>query len=120
MTLIIKLEDDVNCYNVWLLMFKARVTPNGDATAFVHRSKNLTARCGVAAKTRLKYQICQLKRVHNVLTASLQRPHDICSVFIAPMTFLRRTRNCCSVFKARSQRSHGDRHDLQRSNTHIY
>jgi len=29
---------------------KAPVTPNGDATAFVQRSKNLSARCGVAAK----------------------------------------------------------------------
>jgi len=29
---------------------KAPVTPNGDATAFVQRSKTMLARCGIAAK----------------------------------------------------------------------
>jgi len=33
-----------------VLSCKAPVTPNGDATAFVQRSENLSARCGVAAK----------------------------------------------------------------------
>jgi len=31
-----------------ILLYKAPVTPNGVATAFVQRSKNLSARCGVA------------------------------------------------------------------------
>jgi len=39
---------------------KAPVTPNGNATAFVQRSKNLSACCGVTAKYALNYQICQL------------------------------------------------------------
>jgi len=30
--------------------FKAPVTPNGDATAFVQRSKTMSARCGIAAE----------------------------------------------------------------------
>ena len=29
---------------------KAPVTPNGDATAFVQRSKTMSARCGIAAE----------------------------------------------------------------------
>ena len=33
-----------------VLSCKAPVTPNGDATVFVQRSENLSARCGVAAK----------------------------------------------------------------------
>ena len=33
-----------------VLIGKAPVTPNGDATAFVQRSKKLSARCEVAAK----------------------------------------------------------------------
>ena len=32
------------------LWAKAPVTPNGDATAFVQRSKNMSARCGIAAE----------------------------------------------------------------------
>jgi len=39
---------------------KAPVTPNGDATAFVQRSKTMSARCGIAAEYTLTYQICQL------------------------------------------------------------
>jgi len=45
-----------SCIHVFKLLFtywtelKPHVTPNGDATAFVQRSKNLLARCGVAAK----------------------------------------------------------------------
>jgi len=35
------------------------VKPNGDATAFVQRSKYMSARCGVDAKYT-KNQICQL------------------------------------------------------------
>jgi len=35
---------------------KAPVTPNGDATAFVQRSKTMSARC----VPPFKYQICQL------------------------------------------------------------
>jgi len=30
--------------------FKAPVKPNGDATAFVQRSKTMSARCGIAAE----------------------------------------------------------------------
>ena len=33
-----------------LLICKAPVTPNGDATAFVQRSKTMSARCGIAAE----------------------------------------------------------------------
>ena len=32
------------------LRCKAPVTPNGDATAFVQRSKIMSARCGIAAE----------------------------------------------------------------------
>ena len=32
------------------ILSKAPVTPNGDATAFVQRSKTMSARCGIAAK----------------------------------------------------------------------
>ena len=38
---------------------KALVTPNGDVTV-VQRSKNLSARCRVAAKYAYKYKICQV------------------------------------------------------------
>ena len=33
-----------------IITTKAPVTPNGDATAFVQRFENMSARCGVAAK----------------------------------------------------------------------
>ena len=33
---------------------KAPVTPNGDATAFVQRSKTMSARCGIAAEYTYK------------------------------------------------------------------
>jgi len=40
-----------SCIHVFMLLFTyLPVAPNGDATAFVQRSKNLLARCGVAAK----------------------------------------------------------------------
>ena len=99
------------------------VTPNGNATAFVQRSKTVSASCWIAAKYAIKYLICQLKRVPNVLTASLQRPHDVNT---ASMTFyiaqavaavwsrrahgaLRaRTRRAQTVFTARTQRPHSD------------
>jgi len=39
---------------------KVPVTLNGVATAFVQRSKTMSARCGIAAEYAYKYQICQL------------------------------------------------------------
>ena len=36
---------------------KSPVTLNGDSTAVVQRSKNLSARCAVAAKYALKYKL---------------------------------------------------------------
>jgi len=33
-----------------LYIYKAPVTPNGDATAFVQRSENMSAQCEVVAK----------------------------------------------------------------------
>jgi len=56
---------------------KGPVTPNSDATAFVQRSKSMSTRCGIATEYALKYQICQLKRVHNILIASLHRQHNV-------------------------------------------
>jgi len=38
-----------NKYPIYLV-FKASVTPNGDAKAFVQRSKTMSARCGIAAE----------------------------------------------------------------------
>jgi len=52
------------------------VTPNGNATTFVQRSKNLSAHCGVAAIYAQKYQICQLKCCHT-RAASSQRFHSV-------------------------------------------
>jgi len=37
-------------YDLRAGMYKAPVTPNGDATAFVQRSKTMLARCGIAAE----------------------------------------------------------------------
>jgi len=52
------------------------VTTNGNVTTFVKRSKNLSARCGVAAIYAQKYQICQLKCCHT-RAASSQRFHSV-------------------------------------------
>ena len=45
------------------------------------------------------------QRPHSVCTASTRRSH---SVFIASMAILRREGSSCSVFRARTWRSHGD------------
>ena len=88
---------------------KAPVTPNGDGTVFVQRSKTMSARCGIAAKY-VKISNLQVlaftQRPHSVPTASTRRSH---SVFTASMTFSQRASTCCNVFTARSRRAHGAR-----------
>ena len=58
----------------------------------------MSSRCEIAVKYGLKYQICQLKHVHNVLT---RRFH---CVFTVSMTFSQHASSCCSVFTARTRR----------------
>jgi len=75
-----------------ILLDKAPFTPNGDATAFVQRSKTMSARCGVAAK----YTPINIESVsYSVYTTSSQRPY---SVYI---TFPQRLYSVHDVFTAR-------------------
>ena len=72
---------------------KAPVTPIGDATVFVQRSKKLLARCGVAVKYTLKHQFCQL--------VCTQRP-PACPVTQNPAFFTQKTQPACNFFNLRA------------------
>jgi len=77
--------------------------------------KPFIALCG-RREIGLKYQICQLKRVHNVLTASLYGPHGVPTAFLQrPWRFygVKAVAAACSwrthnVLTARILRYHGD------------
>ena len=79
---------------------KAPVTPNGVATAFVQRSKTMSARCGNAAKYALNIKFAS----YSVYTTSSQRPYSVHT------TFPRCLFSVHNVFTARKQllqRVHG-------------
>ena len=79
---------------------KAPVTPNGDATAFVQRSKTMSVRCGIAAKYGLNIKFAR----YSVYTTSSQRPYSVHA------TFPQRLYSVHDVFTARKQllqRVHG-------------
>jgi len=57
---------------------KATATPNVDAIAFVGRSKNLSARCGVATKHALNIKFA----CYSLYTTSSQRPYSVHTTFL--------------------------------------
>ena len=91
--------------NAWcavVITALAPVTPSSDATAFVQRSDNLSAGCGVARN---------VPNISNLpVTACTDRPYSFHtatfpSICTASMTSFMRARRCCSVFTAFSARS---------------
>ena len=97
-----------NCFE-WSVAL-APATTNGDATAFVQRSKHLYTcqhAMGSPRNTSKIYNLPHIactQRPYNVPSACTRHSHG---VFIASMTLLRGASSCCSVlFTARSQHAH--------------
>jgi len=88
------------------LIYKTPVTPNGDVTAFVQRSENMSAQCEVVAKYAKNQfasdsmQTHSLQRLYSVHSTWLQRPcsaHDAQKIYGASEVATVRSRRAHSV-----------------------